>query len=102
MVARWFSTVTISGRATVRVLPRVARAWRARLTLKLVPTIPNARPAVGSTLAAFGSAEIGRLTRLPPNGRPVSGTTGSKPLRVKFWLAGVKFETPVPGGCWGD
>jgi len=71
------------------VPPRVAPlglAWSARLMFQLVPMIPKAMPPAGMTLAEFGSAEIGRFTKLPPSGSAVSGKIGRSWLRFRFWF----------------
>ena len=75
-VALLFSTVTISGRASVRVLPSLFSASSARLRFRRLPTMPNAMPAVPAETTPGRIEPIGRFTRLPPFGRPVVALTG--------------------------
>src|SRR4030095_10414618 len=82
IVATPFSTVTISGRASVRVLLGTRGASSARLTLYRLPVMPNAIPPAPplATAGAPPRAEMtGRLTTFPPSGRPVNALIGSRP-----------------------
>src|SRR5205807_10512419 len=73
-----FSTVTTSGRASVRVLLSRRSASSARLTLYRLLVKPNAiPPAPAGTTPPPSTEPIGRLTRFPPSGRPVAPLTGS-------------------------
>ena len=73
-----FSTVTTSGRASVRVLLSRRSASSARLMLYRLLVKPNAiPPAPAGTTPPPSTAAIGRLTRFPPSGRPVVPLTGS-------------------------
>src|SRR5207244_4410393 len=72
-----FSTVTTSGRASVRVLLSRRSASSARLTLYRLLVKPNAiPPAPAGTTPPPSTAPIGRLTRFPPIGKPVVPLTG--------------------------
>jgi len=91
-----FSTVTISGRASVRVLPWAASAWRARLMLKRFETRPKEMPPAGTpAFDAFGSPPKGRLTTLPPRGSPVVAEMGKSCESVRFGLAGDRLVGEV-------
>src|SRR2546422_8273639 len=65
--------------------------------LNVRPTIPNARPAAGSG-PAFGSALIGRFTRLAPLGRPVWKLIGKPPVATP---PGGSARMPKPGPVTG-
>ena len=96
MAALEFSTVTISGRAIVRVLPWVASAWSARLMLKLLVTSPKEMPPAGEpALLEPGRAAKGRLTTLPPSGRPVAAEIGKSWFRFRPVLFGEKPLMPT-------
>src|SRR5437773_2878237 len=94
-----FSTVTTSGLASDVVLFSDSSASRTRLTLNFPPTIPKAMPA-GVPPRAPG--DTGKLTMLPPTGRPVSALTGRKLPRLRFELSkpagGGTGEIPPLGG----
>src|SRR5207249_11676079 len=71
-----FSTVTTSGRASVRVLLSRRSASSARLTLYRLPVMPNAMPPAPppETAPPPSAPLMGRLTRLPPSGRDRKST----------------------------
>src|SRR5207245_2363416 len=75
-----FSTVTTSGRASVRVLLSRRSASSARLMLYRLLVKPNAIPPAPPPVTAPppSAAPMGRLTRFPPRGRPVVPLTGSR------------------------